>query len=51
MIKRITKKHIQELTDLINKYGYWSEQVKEYNSQFEYGTMEILQQKVKLGKL
>ncbi len=49
MINRVTKKHIQELTNLIKMYGYWSNEVKEYNSQFEYSSMVRLQQKVKLG--
>jgi len=47
MIQRITNKHVNELINLINEYGYWSEQVKEYNSKFTFYAMMKLQEKVK----
>lgn len=50
MKNRVTKKDIQTLTNLINEHGYWSEQVKEFNSQFTYNAMQRLQTKVQYGK-
>lgn len=42
MIKRLSKKHILEGMKLCKEYGYWSEEVKEYNDQFYYPTMQKL---------
>lgn len=47
MIKRVTNKHVNELINLINEHGYWSEQVKEYNSKFTFYAMMRLQEKAK----
>lgn len=47
MIQRVTNKHVNELINLINEYGYWSDQVKEYNSKFTFYSMMKLQEKVK----
>lgn len=47
MIKRVTKKHIEELTNIIINQGYWSEEVKEYLSQFTYDAMNRLNDKAK----
>lgn len=47
MLKRVTKKHIEELTNIIINKGYWCEEVKEYLSKFEYAAMQRLDEKVK----
>ena len=48
MIKRVTKKHIKKFAYIIEKYGYWSKEVLEYNSMFEYSAMQRLQNKTSL---
>lgn len=36
MIRRYSKKYIQELIQLIKVHGYWSKEVKDFNEKFEY---------------
>lgn len=48
MKDRVTKKDIQTMINLIKDHGYWSEQVKEFNSNFTYPAMTRLQNKIKL---
>lgn len=48
MIKRVTKKHVEEFASIIKKHGYWSNEVLEYNSRFEYSAMQRLQNKTSL---
>ena len=48
MIKRVAKKHVKEFAYIIEKYGYWSKEVLEYNSKFEYSAMQRLQNKTSL---
>lgn len=43
---RVTKKDIEIMTNLIKQYGYWSEQVKQFNSLFTYPAMTRLQAKI-----
>lgn len=47
MLKRVTKKHVEELTNIIINKGYWSEEVKEYLGRFEYAAMERLNERAK----
>ena len=47
MIKRVTKKHIEELKNIIEQKGYWSDEVKEYLGQFEYNAMNRLNDKAR----
>jgi hypothetical protein len=42
----LTKKRIEECTKLVDQFGYWSEQVKDYISQFPYHTAEKLHNKM-----
>lgn len=42
MKSKITKKVRQELKNLIDTKGYWSNEVKEYTAQFEYNTAKKL---------
>lgn len=45
---RVTKKNIAELNKIVNKEGYWSEEVRTYLEQFEYfGARQRLDTKVK----
>jgi len=45
------KKHIKELKRLVSKFGYWSDEVKEYNSliigEVSYNNYQIIQEEVK----
>jgi hypothetical protein len=47
MRNKITKKDVLEFKTLINKYGYWSEQVKQFNEQFTYDALQRLHKKAK----
>lgn len=47
MLKRVTKKHVEELTNIIINEGYWCEEVKEYLGRFEYSAMERLNERAK----
>ena len=47
MIKRVTKKHIEELKNIIEQKGYWSDEVREYLGQFEYNAMNRLHDKAR----
>lgn len=38
---------LYDLRTLIVKYGYWSEEVKEFNSKLDYNTMTIINNKIK----
>lgn len=42
MRNRITKQVKQELKQILDSTGYWSEQTKEYLSSFEYYTAQKL---------
>lgn len=42
MLKKVVKKHIEELVNLIKVHGYWSKEVYEYNAKFEYHAMKKL---------
>ena len=44
------KKLQQELNDLIEKYGYWSEQVKEFNGRLDFDTMTKLNNNISQSK-
>lgn len=33
------RKLINQLQAIVNKYGYWSEQVRDFNSTLDYDTM------------
>ena len=48
MIERVTKKHVEEFASIIKQYGYWSNEVLEYNSKFSYSAMQRLQNKTSL---
>lgn len=39
MLTRVTKKAINELATRIKNKGYWSKEVQEFLSQYEYGSM------------
>lgn len=45
---KITKKTKQELKKLIDQHGYWSDEVREYISQFHYPTAIKLQEKAQV---
>lgn len=47
MLTRVTKKHIQELVNLIKTNGYWSKEVYEYNAKFEHHAMKKLNNEAK----
>jgi hypothetical protein len=47
MKSRVTKKDIQTMINLIKEFGYWSNEVRDFNGQFTYDTMTRLQAKVK----
>lgn len=57
MKNRITKQVKQELKELIDEKGYWSDEVREYIEQFEYYVavklhdMAIIYDKYKEGAL
>ena len=42
MKTRITKQVKAELKSILDKYGYWSEQTREYISNFDYITSKKL---------
>lgn len=44
---RIYKKHVNELINLIDDFGYWSNEVKSYLSQYDYYTMTRIDIKAK----
>lgn len=43
---KLTQKRIQECAKLVDEFGYWSEQVREYISQFPYHIAEKLHNKM-----
>lgn len=47
MIKRVTKKHIEELKNIIKQKGYWSNEAKDYLGQFDYNAMIRLNDKAR----
>lgn len=47
MKSRVLKKNIQELASIIITKGYWSNEVKEYLSNYEYSAMTKLNNKAK----
>ena len=48
MKTRVTQKAIKELANIIIKNGYWSNEVKEYLGQYDYNSMQKLNDKAKL---
>lgn len=42
MKSKITKKVKQELKNLLDEKGYWSNEVREYTEQFEYNAAKKL---------
>lgn len=43
---KLTQKRIAECTELVNQFGYWSEQVRDYISKFPYNTAQNLHNKM-----
>jgi hypothetical protein len=41
------KKKLKELQELVDKYGYWSREVREFNATLDYDIMKVLNSKVK----
>ncbi len=46
-LKRVTKKHVEELKQLILNHGYWSKEVYDFNNKFEHHSMKKLNEKVR----
>lgn len=48
MINKVTKKATEQLANIIKTKGYWSAEVKEFLSNYDYSTMERINNKAKL---
>ena len=48
MKNRVTKKEVNQLVNLIKQHGYWSEEVKQFNSQYTYDAMSRLNDKARM---
>lgn len=45
------KKLLTELKGLICKYGYWSNEVKDFNSKLDFTTMDLINNIAKFEKI
>lgn len=48
MIKRVMEKNVNEAFQLVEEFGYWSQEVREYYGKFSYDAMLRLDTKVKV---
>lgn len=48
MISRYSKKYVQELVKLIKVYGYWSNEVLEFNNKFDHYLMKKINNEARI---